>query len=262
MAPLREVSLVDLEARARRTADRHPLPVGPLTERAGSGLVLRGMARRGPRRSLRHHRGSSRASRLSPGDRSAPRGDGEVDHAARSAALGRTILRVAVFELRHRGNIPSVDDDERGRGGGDRSSPRRVRPRFVNGILGKIASEMRPAAAEDPGTISGTFRRHCSSRGRAQRRCGGCGVHAADGGGAASDTSSPSLPSSRPFLNWPTRQPRFPSDVGQLAGADDDGHNEHDSRPQSGICNRSYPFRFPTVYAGLSRGSARSAHCS
>jgi hypothetical protein len=28
-------------------------------------------------------------------------------------------------------------------------------PRFVNGILGKIASEMRPAAAEDPGPPRG-----------------------------------------------------------------------------------------------------------
>lgn len=69
---------------------------------------------------------------------------------ARMAAVDRTILRVAVFELRHRPDIPpSVAISEAvemaGALSGDES------PKFVNGILGKIASGIRPAAAaEDP----------------------------------------------------------------------------------------------------------------
>ncbi|HEX4942683.1 MAG TPA: transcription antitermination factor NusB, partial [Actinomycetota bacterium] len=70
---------------------------------------------------------------------------------ARMAALDRTILRVAVHELRHRADVPaSVAISEAVEAATDLSSE--GSPRFVNGILGKIASEMRPAAAEDPGT--------------------------------------------------------------------------------------------------------------
>lgn len=70
---------------------------------------------------------------------------------ARMAALDRTILRVAVHELRHRPDIPaSVAISEAVEAATDLSSE--GAPRFVNGILGKIAGEMRPAAAEDPGS--------------------------------------------------------------------------------------------------------------
>jgi N utilization substance protein B len=70
---------------------------------------------------------------------------------ARMAALDRTILRVAVHELRHRPDIPpSVAISEAVEAATDLSSE--GAPRFVNGILGKIASEMRSASAEDPGT--------------------------------------------------------------------------------------------------------------
>ena len=69
---------------------------------------------------------------------------------ARMAALDRTILRVAVHELRHRPDIPpSVAISEAVEAATDLSSE--GAPRFVNGILGKIAGEMRPAVAEDPG---------------------------------------------------------------------------------------------------------------
>lgn len=69
---------------------------------------------------------------------------------ARMAALDRTILRVAVHELRHRPDIPpSVAISEAVEAATDLSSE--GAPRFVNGILGKIAGEMRPAAAEEPG---------------------------------------------------------------------------------------------------------------
>jgi transcription antitermination protein NusB len=70
---------------------------------------------------------------------------------ARMAALDRTILRVALHELRHRPDIPpSVAISEAVEAATDLSAE--GAPRFVNGILGKIASELRPAAAEDPGT--------------------------------------------------------------------------------------------------------------
>jgi transcription antitermination protein NusB len=69
---------------------------------------------------------------------------------ARMAALDRTILRVAVHELRHGADVPpSVAISEAVEAATDLSSE--GSPRFVNGILGKIASEMRPAAADDPG---------------------------------------------------------------------------------------------------------------
>ena len=69
---------------------------------------------------------------------------------ARMAALDRTILRVAVHELLHRADVPpSVAISEAVEAATDLSSE--GSPRFVNGILGKIASRMRPAAAEDPG---------------------------------------------------------------------------------------------------------------
>jgi N utilization substance protein B len=67
----------------------------------------------------------------------------------RMAALDRTILRVAVFELRHRPDVPpSVAISEAVEAASDLSAE--SSPRFVNGILGRIASEMRPAGAGDP----------------------------------------------------------------------------------------------------------------
>jgi len=73
---------------------------------------------------------------------------------ARMAALDRTILRVAVHELRHRPDIPpSVAISEAVEAATDLSSE--GAPRFVNGILGKIASEMRPAVADDPAKEAG-----------------------------------------------------------------------------------------------------------
>ena len=69
---------------------------------------------------------------------------------SRMAALDRTILRVAVHELHHRPDIPpSVAISEAVQAATDLSAE--GAPRFVNGILGKIASELRPATAEDPG---------------------------------------------------------------------------------------------------------------
>lgn len=66
----------------------------------------------------------------------------------RMAALDRTILRVAVFELRHRPDVPpSVAISEAVEAASDLSGE--SSPRFVNGILGRIASEMRPAGAAD-----------------------------------------------------------------------------------------------------------------
>ncbi|MGH2679829.1 MAG: transcription antitermination factor NusB [Actinomycetota bacterium] len=70
----------------------------------------------------------------------------------RMAALDRTILRVAVHELRHRPDVPpSVAISEAVEAATDLSSE--SSPRFVNGILGKITSEMRPVASDDPGNV-------------------------------------------------------------------------------------------------------------
>ncbi len=70
---------------------------------------------------------------------------------ARMTALDRTILRVAVHELRHRPDIPpAVAISQAVEAATDLSAE--GAPKFVNGILGKIASEMRPAAAEEPGS--------------------------------------------------------------------------------------------------------------
>jgi N utilization substance protein B len=70
---------------------------------------------------------------------------------ARMAALDRTILRVAIHELRDRTDVPaSVAISEAVEAATALSSE--GSPRFVNGILGKIASEMRPSADEDLGT--------------------------------------------------------------------------------------------------------------
>ena len=69
---------------------------------------------------------------------------------ARMTALDRTILRVAVHELRHRHDIPpAVAISQAVEAATDLSAE--GAPKFVNGILGKIASEMRPAAAEERG---------------------------------------------------------------------------------------------------------------
>lgn len=69
---------------------------------------------------------------------------------SRMAALDRTILRVAVHELRHRPDVPtSVAISEAVEAATDLSTE--GSPRFVNGILGRIASGMRPATADDPG---------------------------------------------------------------------------------------------------------------
>jgi N utilization substance protein B len=68
----------------------------------------------------------------------------------RMAVLDRTILRVAIYELRHRPDVPpSVAISEAVEAASDLSAE--SSPRFVNGILGKIASEMRPDGSEEPG---------------------------------------------------------------------------------------------------------------
>lgn len=69
---------------------------------------------------------------------------------ARMAALDRTILRVAVFELLHRPDVPaSVAISEAVQAASDLSTE--GSSRFVNGILGRIARELRPVVGEDPG---------------------------------------------------------------------------------------------------------------
>jgi len=62
--------------------------------------------------------------------------------------LDRTILRVSVHELRDRPDVPSsVAISEAVEAATDLSTE--GSPRFVNGILGRIASELRPASAEE-----------------------------------------------------------------------------------------------------------------
>jgi N utilization substance protein B len=63
---------------------------------------------------------------------------------SRMTAVDRTILRVAVHELRDRPDVPpSVAISEAVEAATDLSTE--GSPRFVNGILGRIASELRPA---------------------------------------------------------------------------------------------------------------------
>jgi N utilization substance protein B len=70
---------------------------------------------------------------------------------ARMAALDRTILRLAVFELLHRPDVPpSVAISEAVEAASDLSAE--GSPRFVNGILARIAGLLRPAPVEDPET--------------------------------------------------------------------------------------------------------------
>jgi N utilization substance protein B len=67
----------------------------------------------------------------------------------RMAALDRTILRVAVFELLHRPDVPvSVAISEAVETASDLSAEQASR--FVNGILGRIATERASAAREEP----------------------------------------------------------------------------------------------------------------
>jgi transcription antitermination protein NusB len=69
----------------------------------------------------------------------------------RMASVDRTVLRAAVYELAFDRAVPvGVAIDEAVRAAKDLSTD--DSGRFVNGILGKIASEMRPAAAEEPGS--------------------------------------------------------------------------------------------------------------
>lgn len=66
----------------------------------------------------------------------------------RMTALDRTILRVAVFELLHRPDVPpSVAISEAVQAASELSAE--AASRFVNGLLGRIAGELRPAAGED-----------------------------------------------------------------------------------------------------------------
>jgi N utilization substance protein B len=67
---------------------------------------------------------------------------------SRMTAVDRTILRVAVHELRDRPDVPpSVAISEAVEAATDLSTE--GSPRFVNGILGRIASELRPAPVEE-----------------------------------------------------------------------------------------------------------------
>ena len=66
---------------------------------------------------------------------------------ARMAALDRTIMRVAVFELLHRPDVPtSVAISEAIEAATELSSDESRR--YVNGILGRIARELRRPEAE------------------------------------------------------------------------------------------------------------------
>jgi N utilization substance protein B len=68
---------------------------------------------------------------------------------ARMAVVDRTILRVGIHELCDRPDVPrSVAISEAVEAATALSSE--GAPRFVNGILGKIASELRPTAPEGP----------------------------------------------------------------------------------------------------------------
>ena len=69
----------------------------------------------------------------------------------RMASLDRTILRVAVFELLHRPDVPvSVAISEAVQTASDLSATEATR--FVNGILGRIAVEVHRGRSEDPGS--------------------------------------------------------------------------------------------------------------
>lgn len=68
----------------------------------------------------------------------------------RMAALDRTILRVGVFELLHRPDVPpSAAISEAVQAASELSAE--PSSRFVNGILGRIAAEHTPAAEDAPG---------------------------------------------------------------------------------------------------------------
>jgi transcription antitermination protein NusB len=68
----------------------------------------------------------------------------------RMAALDRTILRVGIFELLHRPDVPpSVAISEAVQAASDLSAE--AASGFVNGILGRIAAELRPAPSDGPG---------------------------------------------------------------------------------------------------------------
>jgi N utilization substance protein B len=67
----------------------------------------------------------------------------------RMTAVDRAILRVAVFELLHRPDVPpSVAISEAVQAASDLSAE--AASRFVNGVLGRIAGELRPAPDGDP----------------------------------------------------------------------------------------------------------------
>lgn len=68
----------------------------------------------------------------------------------RMAALDRTILRVGVFELLHRPDVPpSAAISEAVQAASELSAE--AASRFVNGLLGRIAAELRPAAGTERG---------------------------------------------------------------------------------------------------------------
>jgi transcription antitermination protein NusB len=69
---------------------------------------------------------------------------------SRMAVLDRAILRIAVHELMHRSDVPpSVAISEAVEAATDLSAEGAAR--FVNGILGRIAAEMRPGTPPDAG---------------------------------------------------------------------------------------------------------------
>ena len=73
---------------------------------------------------------------------------------SRMAVLDRAILRLAVHELRHRSDVPpSVAISEAVEAASALSSEGAAR--FVNGILGRIAAEMRPDGPSDVGNERG-----------------------------------------------------------------------------------------------------------
>ena len=99
-------------------------------------------------RSVSAVRRGARAGRAGPslGDRPLLEEHSEGWTVARMATLDRTIMRVAVFELMHRPDIPpSVAISEAVEAATELSSDESRR--YVNGILGRIARELGP-----PGT--------------------------------------------------------------------------------------------------------------
>ena len=120
---------------------------------------------------------------------------------ARMATLDRTIMRIAVFELMYRADIPtSVAISEAVEAATELSSDESRR--YVNGILGRIARELGRPETEQP--ADGADRRRKSSTREGTGRDSGLGV---SDFGSVESVGSSTLPSLMPFLNSPWARP-------------------------------------------------------